>query len=480
MTEEIKNSNINEETKPEAGEQRFSRPVKRLLMGGMKGLYLVVLTGIFAWLWVSHYMALMPVRYFYRGNIAIVGIYLVLLWLFNRAFGALKIGHLKTWDVLYSQIFAVLCTNGTIYVVLLLIHGSWAMFRGFTPVFEEIGPILLMTALDIFIFLIWAITARNVYAWLYPPHELLLIYGSSGPEDLITTLRKRSDRYCIRESISMEEGTDRIMQKMSAFDAVMVGDVPSHERNRIIKYAFEKNIRCYCIPKISDIMIRSADGIELFDTPILLFRNDGLSLTERFLKRAVDIIVSLLALVPFSIIMAAVAAAIWLDDRGPLFYTQERLTTNGRVFSILKFRSMIVSSESESGARLASAEDDRITRVGKVIRRLHFDELPQLFNILKGDMSLVGPRPERPDIAAAYRDVIPEFDYRLKVKAGLTGYAQVYGQYNTKPYDKLKLDLNYIENYSLWLDFKLMLLTIKILFQKEKSVGVDASKKTAL
>jgi lipopolysaccharide/colanic/teichoic acid biosynthesis glycosyltransferase len=138
-----------------------------------------------------------------------------------------------------------------------------------------------------------------------------------------------------------------------------------------------------------------------------------------------------------------------------------------------------VESEDE-GARLASVDDDRITPVGHILRRSHFDELPQLFNILKGDMSIVGPRPERREIFEQYEESIPEFKFRLKMKAGLTGYAQVYGQYNTVPYDKLKLDLTYIENYSLWLDIKLCFLTVKILFQKEKSEGVEDTQTTAL
>ncbi len=162
-----------------------------------------------------------------------------------------------------------------------------------------------------------------------------------------------------------------------------------------------------------------------------------------------------------------------------MFYRQKRQTKDAREFEILKFRSMIVDSE-KNGARLAKEHDNRITPVGRVIRRLHFDELPQLFNILKGDMAFVGPRPERKEITEEYQRAIPEFPYRLKVKAGLTGYAQVYGQYNTVPYDKLKLDLTYITNYSLWLDIKLMILTVRILFQKEKSEGVDDTQETAL
>ena len=211
----------------------------------------------------------------------------------------------------------------------------------------------------------------------------------------------------------------------------------------------------------------------------MLSRNNGLSIGERFFKRVMDIVIALIACVILSPLMLVIMIAIKAYDHGPIFYTQERITKDGKPFQILKFRSMIVESE-EEGARLASANDDRITPVGRVIRRTHFDELPQLFNILKGEMSVVGPRPERREIFEQYEESIPEFKFRLKMKAGLTGYAQVYGQYNTVPYDKLKLDLTYIEKYSFWLDIKLCFLTVKILFQKEKSEGVDDTQKTAL
>lgn len=167
-----------------------------------------------------------------------------------------------------------------------------------------------------------------------------------------------------------------------------------------------------------------------------------------------------------------IALCIKVTDRGPVFYKQKRLTKDGKVFDIYKFRTMIQNAEKHTGARLASAEDDRILPVGRMLRRIRLDELPQLWNILIGDMSLVGPRPERPELAEKIEETIPEFSYRLKVKAGLTGYAQVFGKYNTTSYDKLKLDLTYIQNYSIWLDLKLMLMTPKIMLMKESTEGI--------
>ena len=173
---------------------------------------------------------------------------------------------------------------------------------------------------------------------------------------------------------------------------------------------------------------------------MFLLRNRGLSPENRFAKRLIDILFSGFALIVLSPIMIIVALLIKLYDGGPALFKQKRLTIDGKVFEVYKFRSMIVDAEKDGVARLASKNDDRITPIGKFIRAVRLDELPQLLNILKGDMSIVGPRPERPEIAEEYMKDMPEFAYRLKVKAGLTGYAQILGKYNTTPRDKLLLD----------------------------------------
>lgn len=445
---------------------------KRVIMFWSKVLIILMQTGFYGWLWYNHYKDLMEVQYWRRGNWAIVALYAILVYTFSRGFGALKVGYLKTWDVMYSQIFSILCVNGVTYIQLALINGDWAFL-------EHSAPMLLLCVLDLMVVLIWALFMRWIYAIIYPPHEMLLIYGEISPDAIIRKLESRRDKYHVKEKVSLTAGMDSILDKIPLYDAVLIGDIPSHDRNQFIKFCFEKNVRCYSIPKISDIMIINSDRIDLFDAPLLLFRNSGLSYRQQMVKRGMDIVISIIGIILSSPFMLLIAAAVKLYDRGPIFYKQARQTIGRKEFQILKFRSMIVESE-KHGARLAKEHDDRITPVGKIIRRLHFDELPQLFNILRGDMAFVGPRPERREITEEYTREIPEFPYRLKVKAGLTGYAQVYGQYNTMPYDKLKLDMTYITNYSVMLDVKLILLTVKILFQKEKSEGVDDEQKTAL
>lgn len=449
-----------------------SLKTKRMIMFWSKMFIVLLQTGMYGWLWFHHYKDMMPVEYWRRGNWVIIALYAMFIMVFSRAFGALKVGYLKTWDIMYSQFLTIFCVNGVTYLQLSLINGDWKFL-------ENSRPMFVLCFLDIMFVLLWAIFMRWIYAFIYPPHEMLLIYGNISPDAIIRKLESRKDKYHVKEKVALSAGMDTIYERILQYDAVLVGDIPVQDRNQFIKYCFEKDIRCYGIPKISDIMIRNSESIDLFDSPLLLFRNNGLTYRQMFVKRAMDIVISLSGIVLASPVMLLIAAFVKAYDHGPVFYRQKRLTKDGAEFEILKFRSMVVNSE-KYGARLAKKNDSRITPIGRVIRRLHFDELPQLFNILKGDMAFVGPRPERREITDEYAKSIPEFSYRLKVKAGLTGYAQVYGQYNTVPYDKLKMDLTYITSYSIWLDIKLIILTVKILFQKEKSEGVKDSQKTAL
>ena len=436
---------------------------KRIIMFLSSVVIVAIETALFAYIWYNFYLSKEVIgRLFVRGNQVVIGLYVLMLYFFYKIYGGFKVGYLRVFEVIYSQILSVVCVNFITYLQLCLI-GRWRLG-------EHLTPMLAMTGIDLIIVVIWVVGMRFVYTRLYPPRQMLMVYGEHNPGDLRSKLETREDKYALKEMVPISLGLDAIKEKICGYKAVVIGDIPSHERNVLLKYCFEKDIRCYSIPKLSDIMLRNADDIHLFDTTLLLSRNLRLTAEQLFCKRLVDIV--------FSLLMLVIALAIKLYDGGPVLYKQPRLTRDKQIFMILKFRSMKMDSEVK-GAQLAKKEDDRITPVGKIIRRIHFDELPQIFNILKGDMSLVGPRPERPEIAAVYCEKIPEFDYRLKVKAGLTGYAQVYGKYNTTPYDKLKLDLTYIETYSLKLDVKLLMLTFKILFQKENTEGVEAWQKTA-
>ena len=442
---------------------------KRLITFLEGTVILAIHTLLFTYLWYSFYQKQLEVPFFRRGDWAVIGFYALIMYLFTRLYGGFQIGYLRLMDVLYSQMLSLACTNVITYVQICLISREYLTAQ----------PLLIMTLVQIVVILLWIFICKTIYALLYPPRQMLLIYDDKSPREILDKLGTRQDKYNICDIMHLSEGLDNICDSLEEYEAVLIYDISAYERNIILKKCFELSVRTYVTPKISDILLTGSDKIHLFDTPLLLSRNKGLSGDQLIFKRIMDLVIT----IPVSIVLLPlfllIALLIKLYDGGPVLYSQNRLTLDGEVFKIYKFRSMRMDSE-KNGIQLAKKGDDRITPVGRVLRALHFDEFPQVINIIKGDMSLVGPRPERPEIARQYQKLIPEFDFRLKVKAGLTGYAQVYGTYNTTPYDKLKLDLTYIENYSLWLDFKLLLLTFKILFQKENTEGIDFNQTTAV
>ena len=437
---------------------------KGILRFWASAILMMLQTGIYTYAWFNWY-ADAGLDYFFRGNYVVIGLYALISFFFMKAFGCFQIGKIKTGEIIFTQILSTLCVNAVTHLQLCLI-GVWRLT-------ENLAPILYMTAADIVLVILWALFVTWVFAKLYPPRAILMIYGEREAVNLLRKMKIREDKYDVRESVSCNVDWDILTAKIDQYGAVLMADISSDIRNKILKYCFNNHIRCYAVPKISDIMIMSAEKIQISDTALLLFRNQGLSAGQRCIKRIFDIVVGVIAVIIASPVMLVIGIAIKVYDGGPVFFIQDRLTRNGEVFRIYKFRSMRVQGADEKKS-ITKKNDDRITPVGHVIRKLHLDELPQVFNIIKGDMSFVGPRPEWTATTDLYSQHLPEFLFRLKVKAGLTGYAQVYGKYNTTPYDKLMLDLTYIEKYSFWLDIKLMLLTVKTLFQKENTEGVEA------
>ena len=442
---------------------------KRILKFGSAAVILLIEVGLYWLLWQLYLNNIIEERFWRRGIWLLSALYGVLLVFFLQTYGGLKIGYLKRGNIIYSHILSLFIVNTIGYFILALIDK-----RFHSPV-----SFILLTVVDGIIVCIWVFLFQWIYGVLFPPRRLLVVYGVRPVFSIMEKIGARDDKYVIGGSISIDEGIDKIMEKAKEFEGIVVGDVPSHDRNLILKKCYDSSIRVYMIPKISDILVRSSTNLNLFDTPILLSKNEGLQIDQMAVKRFIDIVVSLIGIILTSPLFVIFGAAIHLIDRGPVFYTQTRLTIDGKLFKIYKFRTMRVDAEKDGVARLAGEADDRITDVGKILRATRLDELPQLFNIIKGEMSLVGPRPERPEIAAEYMEDLPEFAMRLKMKAGLTGYAQVHGKYNTTPYDKLKLDLHYIRNYSLWMDLILIVLTPKVLFMKESTEGVGEGETNA-
>lgn len=435
---------------------------KRLIKLGFSLVLILLLMGIYSVIWIGWYNKIIWAPFFRRGNWMMIFIYGILLVFFMHTYGGFKVGFLKKGNLIYSQILAVVFANIVTYFQITVQDKRFT-----TPL-----PILVNVAGSILVILLWTLLFQWGYSRIFPPRRMLLISGDHSDYHLLEKMNAREDKYVISEIISYRVGMDNLMRQMGKFDGVIVGDMPSHERNLIIKYCFANQIRTYSVPKISDILLRSSVELNLFDSPLLLSRNIGLTIDQQFCKRLLDLVFAGLGLVLTCPFFALIAVSIKLTDGGPVFYKQTRLTKDGKEFEIYKFRTMIQNAEEVGGAQLATEHDPRILPVGRLLRATRLDELPQIFNILKGEMSVVGPEPERPELAAEIEKEIPEFPYRLKVKAGLTGYAQVYGKYNTTSYDKLKLDLTYIRSYSILLDLKLILMTPKIMLMKESTEGV--------
>lgn len=436
---------------------------KRLTKLTFAAVMILGLCALYAFTWIGYYNRfVLQIPFYRRGNWVIVLLYGVLLVFFMSTYGGFKIGYLKNGNLIYSQIISVVFANVFTYFQIAVIDKR----------FVNPGYILLMTLADVIFILAWTQVFQMIYRSMFPPRKMILVEGNRKDYHLKDKINSREDKYEICETVSYRDGMDKIEKKIAGYDAVILGDIPSHYRNQLLKYCFEKGIRSYSVPKISDVLLRSSDELNLFDTPLLLSRNMGLSIEQRWVKRLEDVIIASLMMILFSPVFLIAAVSIKLTDRGPVFYKQERLTQDGKKFMIYKFRTMVVDAEKLSGPVLAAEKDPRILPVGRILRATRLDELPQIINILKGEMSVVGPRPERPELAEEIQKNIPEFSYRLKVKAGLTGYAQVYGKYNTTSYDKLKLDLMYIRKYSLLLDLKLILMTPKIMLLKESTEGV--------
>lgn len=441
---------------------------KRIIRAIAVLIVIVIMVFIFYVIWTKYYNRGIVFPFYSKGHWLMLCIYLILLSLFLYIYGGFRFGYLKCTSIILSQVLASICANILIYLVVSLLSAKLV----------TVLPIIMMTIIDGGVITILANIITQAFKKIFPPRHLLVLYEEYEPESIKYKLGQRNDRYIVELTQSIKELTgEELIKLIKKFDAVLIYDIHSAKRNKILKYCYAESIRVYVTPKISDILIKGSDSIHLFDSPLLLMRNTGLTFEQKLVKRFMDVIISTIILIITSPIMLIVAILIKAYDGGPVMFRQERCTINGKVFRIHKFRSMIVDAEKEGKSIPATDGDPRITPIGNFIRKTRLDELPQMIDILVGNMSIVGPRPERIEHVESYTEDIPEFEYRLKVKGGLTGFAQIYGKYNTTAYDKLKLDLMYIENYSLLMDIRLIFMTIKIMFMKESTEGFEKKQK---
>ena len=443
--------------------------IREFILRLLKLFNVFLITIPFAWGWFNYYAQHIALPFYDRGNWVVVALYAVLYMIFGRVYGGFWISLNRISESVYSQALAVMMTSGIMYVVTFLLERQ----------LPDIWPVMAAFAVQLVLSGLWSMAAHVAYYMLFPATKTIIVYDErQGMEKLIQDYGFEK-KFTVIKTLTVEQCIANIDLLHNA-QTVFVSGVHSHERNVILKYCVEHGIMMYLVPRIGDVLMSGAQQMHMFHLPMLRVGRYNPSPWHTIAKRTFDVVSAGALFLVISPLMLITAIAIKTDG-GPVFYKQRRLTQDGKVFDVLKFRSMRVDAEKDGVARLSTGDkDDRITKVGHFIRKVRIDELPQLLNIIGGSMSVVGPRPERPEIASQYVKEMPEFSLRLQAKAGLTGYAQVYGKYNTTPYDKLQMDLMYISNPSFWEDLRIIFATIKILFVPESTEGVAEGQKTAM
>lgn len=439
--------------------------MKKIPFAVVKMVNIVLLMIPFVICWTLYYEPRTTTVGSKQVSVLVMIIFFLICYYFGQRLDCFRVSILQIRDVIFGEVLATMITDIIMYILIwmLSIH------------LPNLIPGLITWGGQCVIGVIWAYVMHQSYFSTHPPLRTIVIYDERmGMENLIHTYGLEK-RFNIKTVYPVESIIDKL-EVMEEFDAAFLCGIHSRERNIILKHCISHKIKLFMIPRIADVMMRGSEQIHMLHLPILKTQRYKPSIEYQIIKRTMDIVVSGIATIVLSPLFLITAIAV-KSDGGPAFYKQKRLTKDGKVFEILKFRSMRVDAEKYSGAVLSAGENDpRITKVGRIIRACRLDELPQLLNILKGDMSLVGPRPERPELQKEIEKEVPEFGLRLQEKAGLTGYAQVYGKYNTTFYDKLLMDLMYISKPSILEDLTIMLATVKILTSKESTEGVGEEK----
>ncbi|MBO5093697.1 MAG: exopolysaccharide biosynthesis polyprenyl glycosylphosphotransferase [Lachnospiraceae bacterium] len=433
----------------------------------MKKMIIGYITGMFTAVWLGYYNLFAFSENRLSGGIISVIVYLLIYIHLAKLYKAFEVDIYQIGEIIFSQMLAIGIANGFAYIECCLIA------RGYISIF----PGILTTVFQLLGVTVWAVAAKRDFIQSVTASRTLVVYGRNDVKEFCEKLAKKySYLFEIGECVSSGIEKTALYQKIDQYETVILYEVEYGTRTETMEYCIQNTKKIYITPRIADIVIQGFCSSTLVDTPLMRYGYKYDQPRTYHWKRALDITVSAALFCLFAVPMLLTAIAIKIEDGGPVFFRQKRCTKGGRVFEILKFRSMIVDAEKNGAVIPCIDHDPRITRVGKIIRRYRIDEMPQVFNVLKGEMSIVGPRPERVEHVREYTKEFPEFSYRLRVNGGLTGYAQIFGKYNTGAADKLKLDLMYIENQSLLLDLKLIMMTLKIMFIPESTEGFQKEK----
>jgi len=450
---------------------RMSKEAKKFLVKDLyKALSFIIAFFTSCWLWYVNINPYWDVEYFGYMTLFLVGLFFcVVYWIFAKLYQAHKIGIHRLIELTYFQMLSFGIADAALFIESVIWFHGFERLKIWTYI---VGFLTQMSAIVLVTFM-----CNRLHMKFDSPRKVLIIYGNEKYRTLVKKMKAKKKRYeivaCLPEDSDMEEMKSLIRD----CESIYVYEVKENIRKELVWFCDHIKKDVYLTRTTEELLLMGYDVSHTFDTPFIRTKHVPVKWYYPFLKRTGDIICSALALIVLSPLFLVVAIMIKAHDGGPVFFLQERVTKNHKRFWIYKFRSMVVDAEKD-GMRRATSRDSRITPIGRFIRATRIDELPQLLNIIRGDMSIVGPRPERWELDQAYTEQIPEFSNRLKVQAGLTGYAQVFGKYNTTPEDKLKLDLLYINQRSVLLDLKLILYTIKILFTPESTEGFEKDETT--
>lgn len=427
----------------------------------MKLLLFCACAGVFFLIFGSKfYFMLIPTR----TSFITLGVFTLVYMMMNIIYGGFDIGKRKSKPIIYSFVLSVFFTDIAAHFFMCIMNITVVHNGKF--VYDYPLLLLLTYIIQIFIIVVFTYGGNYLYFSANKPHDSIIITRKGEQTDsIISKIGRYKKQYNITKTVFIDDPD--ILKKIDKADSIFFYNLSVPERNAFVEYCYHCKKDIYYSVELSDIVSLGSHRVYFDDKSMVYAPVKGLTFEQRVIKRIMDLVIAGFGLIITSPIFLITALCIKLEDGGPVFYKQERATYAGKIFNVIKFRSMKV--EDGSIHKSVTKNDDRITRTGRIIRKFRIDELPQLINVIKSDMSIVGPRPEMVENVEKYTKELPEFAYRQRAKAGLTGMAQIYGKYNTSPKDKLIFDLTYINEYSVWLDIKLIFRTLLVLLTPDKS-----------
>lgn len=391
-----------------------------------------------------------------------ISTFVVVGLLFVSIYGRFDVGRRKSKPIIYSISLATIITDIITYVQLMVMNTITPRLSAFR--FVSIRALFIAMVLQILIIIVFTYVANALFFHIHRPEKCYIVTSSQESlDELVRGILKYKKQYHIADVFDYKDR--ELLKKIADGDTIFLYDVPIQYRSEVTNFCYNARKNVYFNPEIEDVVEMTSEYYLLDDISMLNYNVKGLTMEQRIIKRCMDIGLSVLMGIVTSPIWIISAIAIKTYDGGSILFKQDRATINGKIFQVYKFRTMKEHGENRS----VTDHDDRITPPGRILRKIRMDELPQLLNILKGDMSFVGPRPEMIENVLAYTKELPEFRYRLRMKAGLTGYAQIAGKYNTTPRDKLLMDMMYIENYSVFRDIQLLFQTAIVLLKSDST-----------